>query len=131
MERMFFENKSRFGFHETVQRFSDAATNGGWKVTYTHDLQETMRKNGFDVAAASVVELCKPKYAHTILSDDTLRIYSNMMPCRISMYEKSDGQTYISRMNVSAFAVQIGGVVAETMAAAYAEVERFVADLTE
>ena len=129
MNEQFFENQSRFSFDETVERFSDAVTDSGWKITHTHNLQQTMQNNGFEVLPAKVIELCKPKYAYNILSDDALRVYSNMMPCRVSVYEKADGKTYVSRMNVPMFAAQIGGVVQQTMADAYGEVEKFLKDM--
>jgi len=73
-----------------------------------------------------VIELCKPDYAYQLLSDDDLRIYANMMPCRISLYQKADGQTYVSRMNSAMFAAQIGGVLQDVMSDAYSEVEGFI-----
>lgn len=88
-----------------------------------------MQNNGLNVLPAKVIELCKPKYAYNILSDDALRIYFNMMPFRISVYEKADGKTYVSRMNVPMFASQIGAVVEQTMAEAYGEVEKFLKEI--
>ena len=100
-------------------------------MTHTHDLKETMTKNGFDVLPVKVIELCNPKYAYRLLSVDELRIFSNMMPCRISVYEKADGKTYVSRMNSALFASQIGGTVQEVMSAAYRDAEEFVAKIAE
>ncbi len=131
MEKMFFESKSKFGFDETVSKLSEIVVNGGWKVTHTHDLQETMKKNNFEVSAVKVIELCNPKYAYRLLSADELRIFSNMMPCRISVYEKADGNTYVSRMNSELFASQIGGVVEEVMSAAYRDAETFINEIAE
>jgi len=102
-----------------------------WKVIYVHDLQETMRKNGKEVIPVKVIELCKPAYAYRLLSDDDLRIYSNMMPCRISVYEKADGNTYVSRMNSAMLASQIGGVVQEVMSGSYREAEEIIGKIIE
>ena len=74
--------------------------------------------------------MCNPKYAYRLLSKDDLRIYSNMMPCRIAVYEKTDGQTYISRMNAGLFAAQIGGEVEEVMSATFRDAEGFIEKLT-
>lgn len=125
-DTMFFENKSRYGFDETVERLSEIAPEKGWKVIQVLDLQETMRKNGKEVLPVKVIELCKPDYAFQLLSDDDLRIYANMMPCRISVYQKTDGQTYVSRMNSAMFAAQIGGVLQEVMSAAFTDAEGFI-----
>ena len=131
MEQMFFESKSKYGFEETVEKLSEIILESGWKVTHTHDLQETMKKNGLDVAPVKVIELCNPKYAYRLLSDDELRIYSNMMPCRLSVYEKADGKTYVSRMNSAMLASQIGGVVQEVMSGAFHDAEGFIEKIAD
>ena len=131
MEKMFYESKSAFGFDETIEKLSEIIVSAGWKVTHTHDFQETMKKNGKDVLPVKVIELCKPDYAFRILKEDDLRIYSNMMPCRMSVYEKADGHTYISRMNSELMASQIGGVVQEVMSGAFRDAEKFIEKLAE
>ncbi len=131
MDKMFFESKSRYAFDETVERLNTIIAEAGWHVTHTHDLKETMNKNGYEVLPVKVIELCNPKYAHRMLSADELRIYANMMPCRISVHEKADGKTYVSRMNSALFASQIGGVVEEVMSGAYYDAESFVARIAE
>jgi uncharacterized protein (DUF302 family) len=49
-----------------------------------------------------------------------------MLPCRISVYEKSDGLTYVSRMNSPAFAGMIGGGAAGTINQAFKVAEEFI-----
>ena len=117
------ESESRFGFAETVEKISAAAVESGWKITIIHDLQETMKKNGREVLPVKVIEMCNPAHAYNILSEDAYRSVSPMLPCRISVYTKADGKTYLSRMNAPAFAAMIGGKAAETMIRAYEETE--------
>ncbi|MBK6965719.1 MAG: DUF302 domain-containing protein [Bacteroidales bacterium] len=117
------ESESRFGFSETVDLLSKTIVESGWKVTITHDLQETMKKNGKEVMPVKVIELCNPNHAYQILSKDELRSVSPMLPCRISVYEKADGKTYVSRMNAPAFAGMIGGAAGETIVKAFDETE--------
>lgn len=131
MEEMFFESKSRFGFSETLQKLSDLIPESGWKEISVLDLQAIMKKNGKEILPVKVVELCKPDYAYRLLSDDTQRIYSNMLPCRISVYEKSDGNCYISRLNAAMMAAQQGGVTEEVMTAAYHDAEEMISKLAE
>ena len=131
MEEMFFESKSRFGFSETLQKLSDLIPESGWKEISVLDLQAIMKKNGKEILPVKVVELCKPDYAYRLLSDDTQRIYSNMLPCRISVYEKSDGNCYISRLNAAMMASQLGGVTEEVMTAAYHDAEEMISKLAE
>jgi len=120
------ENQSRFGFTETIDKLSKTILEKGWKLTITHDLQETMKKNSKDVLPVKVLELCNPGLAFQILSKDELRSVSPLLPCRISVYEKSDGITYIARMNAPAFAVMIGGEASKTIVQAFSETEEFV-----
>ena len=126
MDTMFFENRSKYGFEETINQLTELVPENEWKIIQILDLQETMRKNGKDVLPVKVVEMCKPDYAYQLLSEDSQRIYSNMMPCRISVYEKSDGKTYISRMNSAMFAEQIGGVMQDVMSKAFEDVEKMI-----
>lgn len=120
------ESQSRFGFAETIDKLSMIIPEKGWKITITHDLQETMRKNSKEVLPVKVIELCNPGLAFQILSKDGLRSASPMLPCRISVYEKSDGITYIARMNAPAFAGMIGGDAEMTIVQAFNEVEEFL-----
>lgn len=131
MTQMFFESKSKYAFDETVEKLGEIIAESGWIIAHTHDLQATMKKNGYEVSSVKVIELCKPNYAYRLLSDDSLRIYSSMMPCRISVYTKADGKTYVSRMNSAAMAAQIGGVVQEVMSDAFQDSERFIAKVSE
>lgn len=130
MNTMFFENRSRFGFEETINKLTELVPKNEWKIIQMLDLQETMRKNGKDVLPVKVVEMCKPDYAYQLLSEDLQRIYSNMMPCRVSVYEKSDGKIYISRMNSAMFAEQIGGVMQDVMSKAFDDVEKMLKKIT-
>lgn len=130
MDTMFFENRSKYGFEETINQLTELVPENEWKIIQILDLQETMRKNGKDVLPVKVVEMCKPDYAYQLLSEDSQRIYSNMMPCRVSVYEKSDGNTYISRMNSAMFAEQIGGVMKDVMSKAFDDVEKMIKKIT-
>ena len=130
MDTMFFENRSKYGFEETINQLTELVPENEWKIIQMLDLQETMRKNGKDVLPVKVVEMCKPDYAYQLLSEDLQRIYSNMMPCRVSVYEKSDGKIYISRMNSAMFAEQIGGVMQDVMSKAFDDVEKMIKKIT-
>ena len=129
--QMFFESKSNSGFDDTVEKLTEYIAEGGWRLQHVHNLQQTMTNNGFSVLPAKVFELCFPEYAYKLLSADELRIYSNMMPCRIAVYDKEDGNTYVSRMNTAMLAGQIGGTVEEVMKRAFNDAEVFIKKLSE
>ena len=123
---MFIENESIYGFNDTVEKLSESIVSNGWKVTHVHDLHETLKKNNFDVLPVKVLEVCRPDYSVKILRNDSERIYSSLMPCRLSVYETSDGKTKISRMNSGVLASQIGGVVEEVMSLAFNDIEKIL-----
>jgi len=129
-QAVMIESQSKYGFSATVDSLSKAALAGGWKVTMIHDLQETMKKNGKEVLPVKVMEICSPGLAYQILSQDDLRDNSSMLPCRISVYEKADGKTYVSRMNTQAFTGMIDAEAARTVSQAFTEAERFVKTVT-
>lgn len=126
MKDMFIEVQSRFSFDETISKLTETIEKDKWKVLITHDLQQSLHKNGYEVLSVKVIELCNPHHSSKILSRDAERIYSNLMPCRISVYDKSDGKTYVSLMNSGMLASQIGGVVEEVMSSAFEESMGFV-----
>ncbi len=126
---MFIENESIYSFEETVQKMTDSILSIGWKVSHIHDLQETLRKNNLEVLPIKVLELCKPTYSVRLLERDEERLYSSLMPCRISVYETSDGKTKISRMDSGVMAAQIGGIVFEVMQKAYSDIESILEPL--
>lgn len=128
-DSMFIENESKYNFNETIEKLSEEIINNGWKIITIHDLQETMKKNGKEVNKVKVVEACNPNLAYKILSLDEQRIYSNMLPCRVSIFEKTDGKTYISRMNIDLFAKQISGLASEVMSEAFHTVEKIISNI--
>ena len=111
------EKKSRFGFDKTVEMLIADAEKREWKVPAVHDLQQSLAKSGKAVRPVKVIEICKPEYSGQMLELNDERIISVMMPCRISVYEKEDGLTYVSLINAGELAsglpAKIAGVMRE------------------
>lgn len=126
---MLKEAESKYNFERSVEVFEQTALNMGWKIPTVHDMQLTMENFGKEVNKMKVFELCHPEHAYEILSRDKERIVSNMMPCRVSIYEKSDGKTYISWMNTAMMGNMMGGVVADVMGIASAESEKMISSI--
>jgi uncharacterized protein (DUF302 family) len=126
MGNIFVEYESKFAFDETIEILSEIISNSGWKILIDHDLQATLKNKGIDVLPVTVIELCNPKYSSQILKESELRIYSSMMPCRISVYEKTNGKTYLSTINSEILSLQIGGVVQHVMTEAFKDTRTFI-----
>lgn len=122
----FIENISPTDFTSTINRLSKEIENKSWRISNIYDLQETMNKYGKDVLPVKVFSLCHPNHSSRILEKDSERIISSMMPCRVSVYEKHDGKTYISRMNSLIMASGFGGIIEQVMTDSANEVEEII-----
>lgn len=120
---MMLEDESPHDFATTVAVFEREVAAGGWSVLQTHDMQQILANHGHDVDAVKIYELCSSKYSAEILALDDERIVSPLMPCRVAIYEKSNGRTYIARMNSQLMAKPFGGVIARVMDLAAVETE--------
>lgn len=109
------EQKSKFGFEKTIQVLTENAEKKEWKVPFVHDLQQSLAKSGKSVKPVRVIEICKPQYSGKMLELNDERIMSVMMPCRISVYEKDDGKTYVSLINVEAMSSNLPSNIAAVM----------------
>lgn len=122
------EDPSKYGFEQSIEMLEKVVQESGtWKIPAKHDLQATLLKNGKEeVNKVIVFEICNPDLAEKILKTDDERVVSNMMPCRIAVYEKSDGKTYFSRMNSGLLAKPMGVVTRKQMKIAADDVEKFL-----
>jgi len=125
-ENMFLENESRFGFDETVEKVKNEFEAKAWKVSALHDLQQTLKSFGKEVLPVKVFSVCHPKHSGRILELDDERILSPMMPCRVSVYQKSNGKTYLSRINSLSMARSFNGVMGEVMTGTSLEIEEII-----
>jgi len=116
--QLVIEHLSKFKFEKTVDSLVAEAERREWKVPFIHDLQLSLAKSGQKVKPVKVIEICKPAYSGKMLELNDERIVSVMMPCRISVYEKEDGLTYISLINIEALAASLQANIAKVMKAA-------------
>lgn len=119
---MLIEKPSPYGMDETVARIQQNAEKLNeelgtkWVNPSVKKLHKSIKKHGGpDLLPVLLVDLCEPNHASSILSRDEGRIVSVMMPCTISVYQKSDGKTYIGHMNASLMGGMFGGNVADVM----------------
>ncbi len=123
---MVVETKSTMDYEDTIKSIMDATLKKGWKIPTVHRLDKSMEKFGHRVPPTAVIELCHPTYAVQILKEDDARMVSSFMPCRVSVYEKSDGSVIISRMNSSLMSNIFPDKISKVMAGATSEVEDII-----
>ena len=125
-DQSIFEKESLFGFNETVELLLNAATDREWNNPATHDLQNSLAKAGKAILPVTVIEVCKPEYSGQMLELSDERIISVMMPCRISVYEKANGKTYVATVNYKLFTTGQSEVIRDVMMEAANDLEEIV-----
>ncbi|MCH8557256.1 MAG: DUF302 domain-containing protein [Balneolia bacterium] len=128
-DNMMLEDRSSHSFDQTVESFEQKVAEAGWSIITVHNMSATLNQHGHDVNEVKVFELCSARYSVEILKLDDERIISALMPCRVAIYKKSDGYTYISRMDNEAFARPFGGVIHEVMTQAAGDIEEIIAEV--
>jgi uncharacterized protein (DUF302 family) len=99
-----------------VAAIKEKAIAEDWVVAGVMPLDESVKKHGGgDLPPVRLVNLCQAHHAHAILQEDGNKIVSVMMPCTISVYEKTDGDTYVGVMNAGLLGKMFGGTVAQVM----------------
>lgn len=126
---MFTVSESQYDFAKTKELIEKQTAENKWSMPHQYDLQATMSKNGFSVRPVTVFSICKPDIAVRILDNDTNRHISAMMPCRIAIYEKADGKTYIARMNAGLMSKLLGSEVKAVMGEAGEDSEKILAPI--
>lgn len=125
------EKKSKFDFETTVETINQSALDTSWKVSAIHDMQANMANAGKEVLPAKVLELCKPSISYNILNTDSDRFITALMPCRISIYNKHDGLTYISLFDPNPMKDMLSINAASSMTAAFAEIEILLSKIVD
>jgi uncharacterized protein (DUF302 family) len=122
---MLSETPSPYGVEETAARLKQKALEMGWVVPSIAPLNKSIKKHGGGtLPPIRLVNLCEANHAYRILKDDQNKFVSVMMPCTISVYEKSDGKAYIGSMNAGLLGKVFGGEIAAVMSGPVAEAQQ-------
>ncbi len=127
---MLKEVQSPLAFEETIERVEANAKEMGWKVPkkWKANFQANFKKVvGVDIGPNKLLKMCEPQAAVDILKHDRYKILSVMMPCTVAVYEKSDGKTYISLMNMQFLGWVFGGEVAKAIDKVAPQMEKMIA----
>jgi uncharacterized protein (DUF302 family) len=114
--KMLIEVESPLDFYDTLDKLEENAKAAGWKVPkkWRVNFQRNLeRVTGVDIGPNEVIKMCEPEAAVKMLKHDEYKILTTMMPCTIAVYEKSNGKTYISMMNMEILGLMYGGEIAE------------------
>ena len=117
---------SPMNFPDTVSAFQSEVDAAGWSILNENNMAGVLSERGFTVDPVMIFDVCSGQYSAEILERDEYRPVSAFMPCRVSIYQDSEGQVMISRMNVPAFLPFMPEGVAEVMAASSEEIEQVI-----
>ena len=106
---LFSVNESKYSFERTAEIIAESVAKNDWRMPHQYDLQQIMASNGFEVKPVKVFSVCKPAIAVRILKNNNDRHIAALMPCRVAIFEKENGKTYISIINPGLFAKLLGG----------------------
>ena len=116
---MFQERVSPYGVEETVARIQQniQSNPNGWALSGLRNPARAVQKDGGNTLPVMMIEACSTRYSGPILKDDSVRFLSILMPCKISVYKKNDGKTYIGNMNAAVmgkmFGPMVGGIMSK------------------
>lgn len=130
---MLTERASPYGIEETVKKITTNAKAEGWVISAIQPLHQSVKKHGGgDLPPVILISLCQANHAYNILKEDTNKVISVMMPCTISVYQKSDGHVYVGTMNAGLLGTMFGGTVADVMGGTVAaQQHKFIAFLND
>ena len=124
---MLHETMSPYGVEETVNKIKENAISKGWVVPSVKPLHESVLKHGGGtLRPIMLVNLCQANHAYNILKKDGNKRISVFMPCTISVYQKTDGKTYIGTMNAALLGQMFGGTVDVVMKDVAADQQSFI-----
>jgi len=124
-EMMVKEFKSPYNFEKTVEVIQNRI-NGkeGWHVTETIDQNKEVSENGgFPIGNFKIIKFCNGSFAARMLKEDDRKKIGNMLPKSFAVYQKSDGQVFVSAMNGGIMGKLFGGEIEKIIEEVSLEVE--------
>lgn len=113
-------------FPETVDAFRTEVANAGWSLLNENNMAGVLSARGYTIDPVIIFDVCSGRYSAQILEHDEARPVSAFMPCRVSIYQTSEGDVFIARMNTAAFAAMMDPMVAEVMIASDEEISQII-----
>jgi len=125
--------KSENNLKETLDKLKDAILAAeNWKATGDFDFQKNIHDAGHNkIEMVGSIAICNPKYASMILSEELNRKVTAIMPITIGVYEKKNGEIFVSELNIGLMGMMFGGTIAKVMSIAGKDVKRIIVSATK
>lgn len=124
-EMMIKELKSPYDFEKTAELIKNRINSKeGWHVTTIIDQnKEIIDNGGKGIGKYKIIKYCHAGFSERMLNDDSRKKIGNMMPKSFAVYEKSNGQVFISTMNGAIMGKIFGGEIETIIEEVSLEVE--------
>lgn len=124
-QMMIKEMKSPYDFEKTVETIVERINNKqGWHVVTVIDQnKEVQLHGGKAIGKFNIIQYCSGKYSSEMLMADNRKPMGAMLPKNLAVYEKTDGQVYVSTSNGAVMGKLFGGETAEIVEKVSLEVE--------
>ncbi|OFX78449.1 MAG: hypothetical protein A2X12_03455 [Bacteroidetes bacterium GWE2_29_8] len=108
---MIKEMKSPYDYEKTIRIVEKRIQSmPEWHVVTTYDMnKEVIENGGKSIGKYTIIKYCSGKYASQMLSSDSRKAMGAMMPKAFAIYEKADGQVYLSTANGAIMGKLFGG----------------------
>lgn len=108
---MIKEMKSPYDYEKTVETIVTRVNSmPEWHIVTVYDMnKEVIENGGKPIGKYTIIKYCSGKYASEMLMDDDRKPMGAMMPKAFAVYEKSDGQVYMSTANGAVMGKLFGG----------------------
>lgn len=121
--QMFLQTESPKSLSETIKVFREEVAAGGWSILNATNMAGILSEKGYTISPVMIFDVCSGKYSANILAKDENRFVTPLMPCRISIYQTSQGKVIIARLNAKSMALMFSPELAETMTRSGGEIE--------
>ncbi len=132
--KMVIAIKSKYNFEETCKKLEEVVPKGegwGFPIPAWEFYKSQLKKNlTYDnIKNCKIYFVCKSVYANKVVRDDPK--WSGIMPCSWAVYEMTNGDTYIAKMNISLMSMMFSGILGSVMKKVSNEEEEFIKAVKE
>lgn len=94
-----YEKPTHHSFDDAIERVTAELKARNFGVLWQLNMENKLAEHGFDLGAKAVIlEVCNPKQAHTVLTQELSVGY--FLPCKVAIFEK-DNQVTIGTVKPS------------------------------
>jgi len=125
-EMMIKEIKSPYDYEKTIETIATRLDNAeAWHVVEIYDMNEEVIENGGDpIGKLTIIKYCSGTYASEMLGSDDIKKIAAMMPKAFAVYEKENGEVYVSTANGAVMGKLFGGETEEIIERVSLEIEQ-------